>query len=409
MKRLLLTVLAWCMLLSVTVSAEEMPSVMYDVQSGESQETIDAMMTAADASALSVDAKSAILMDMASGTVLFEQNPHEPLPVASVTKVMTLLLVMEAVDDGRLSYTDKVTTSSRAASMGGSQIWLEEHEQMTVEELIKAAAVVSANDACAALAEHLCGTLEAFTANMNERAEELGAQNTRFADCSGLDDTGVSSAYDIALISRELMMNHPDITRFTTVWMDSLRNGASELVNTNRLIRFYNGATGLKTGTTGAAGYCLSATAQRDGLPLCAVVLGGTTTDARFGGARQLLDFGFANYMLYTPPAESFSCEPVKVLHGTSPTVALHAPDGKGMCVERSVGGSVTVKTVTAPDVEAPVEKGQLLGEVIVSAGETELARYPLTAAEAVDKMTVWEGFRRFLAAMTVGATGLGV
>ncbi|MBR5135377.1 MAG: D-alanyl-D-alanine carboxypeptidase, partial [Clostridia bacterium] len=223
------------------------------------------MPTVADVSALNVKAKSAVLMEMTSGTVLFEQNAHAPLPVASVTKVMTLLLVMEAIDDGQLSLDETVTTSARAASMGGSQIWLEENETMSVRDLLKAAVIVSANDACAALAEHLCGTIEAFVAKMNERAKALGAKNTRFVDCSGLSDDGVSSAYDIALISRELMMAHPSIKEYTTVWMDSLRGGASELVNTNRLVRFYNGATGLKTGTTGAAGYCLSATAQRGG------------------------------------------------------------------------------------------------------------------------------------------------
>ncbi len=400
MKRFVSVMLVLCVMLSLTVTGEEIPRYIYDV---ETAETAAELLPVADSSALSVDAKSAILMDMASGTVLYEQNIHEPLPIASVTKVMTLLLVMEAVDDGRLSYDETVTTSSRAASMGGSQIWLEENEQMTVKELLKAAAVVSANDACAALAEHLCGTLEAFTAKMNERARELGAKNTQFADCSGLDDSGVSSAYDIALMSRELMMKHPDITQFTTVWMDSLRGGESELVNTNRLIRFYNGATGLKTGTTSAAGYCLSATAERDGLPLCAVVLGGTTTDARFGGARHLLDFGFANYAIYTPPEESLQCEPIPVLHGTAPSVSVTLPEIKGLCVDKSQRASIAVTTTTATDLEAPVEKGQMVGEVIVTANGEELTRYPLCAGESVEKMTLFRAWCRFLAAMTVG------
>lgn len=404
MKRMMGWVLALVLTLSLPVAAADAPSVIYDTESGETAQTIAELMpTATTATGLTVNAKSAVLMDMTSGTVLFEQNSREALPIASVTKVMTLLLVMEAIDDGRLAYGDVVTASAHAASMGGSQIWLEENEQMTVEELLKAAVIVSANDACAALAEHLYGTTDAFVQRMNQRAQELGATDTRFVDCSGLDDTGVSSAHDIALMSRELMMKHPDIQKYTTVWMDSLRDGKSELVNTNRLVRFYNGATGLKTGTTAAAGCCLSATAQRDGLSLCAVVLGASSSDDRFAGARHMLDYGFANYALFTPTAEQLTVPPVKVLHGTQPQVELMTSGVEGFPVEKAILSQIQVRAEAVADVQAPVEAGQTVGEVIVFTGDRELARYPIKAAAPVEAMTFGRAFYRFFAAATMG------
>lgn len=404
MKRFVCMMLVLCLCFSCTVTAGEAPYFIYDTESGETAQTmLEDLAVVADPSALSVNAKSAVLMDMASGTVLFEQNSHEALPIASVTKVMTLLLVMEAIDSGCIALADTVTASTRAASMGGSQIWLEENEKMTVEELLKAAVIVSANDACAALAEHISGTIEAFVAQMNEKAAALGATDTHFVDCSGLDDTGVSSAHDLALMSRELMMKHPTIQNYTTVWMDSLRGGKSELVNTNRLVRFYNGATGLKTGTTAAAGCCLAATAERDGLPLCAVVLGAPSSNDRFTGARNLLDYGFASYALYTPPAEALVCEPIRVLHGTAQEVAVTPPVIAGMPVEKALLSQIAVRLEMAEDVEAPVEAGQTVGEVIVSTADSELMRVPLTAAAAVERMTWTRAFSRFLAALTVG------
>ncbi len=398
MKRVFTCVAVLCLCLSMTMSVSAERIVNTDDEDEEA-----AIATATEPSALSVNAKAAVLMDMDSGTVLFEQNSHEALPIASVTKVMTLLLVMDAIDDGRLGYDEIVTVSSRAASMGGSQIWLEENEQMTVEELLKAAVIVSANDACAALAEHLCGTLEAFVATMNERAAALGATDTQFVDCSGLDDSGVSSAHDLALMSRELMTAHPAITKYTTVWMDSLRNGQSELVNTNRLVRFYNGATGLKTGTTAAAGCCLAATAERDGLRLVSVVLGAPSSNDRFNGARSLLDYGFASYAVYTPPAESLVCEPLKVLHGVTETVEVVPPTSVKVSVPKTMLSNVKVRVETATDVQAPVEEGQILGDVVVYTDEAELARYPLTAATAVARLTFAKAFLRFLGALSVG------
>ncbi len=398
MKRMMAWVLALCLCLSMSmsVSAERI------VNTGD-EDTEAAIMAATEPAALSVNAKSAVLMDMDSGAVLFEQNSRESLPIASVTKVMTLLLVMEAIDEGRIGYDDVITASSRAASMGGSQIWLEENEQMTVEELLKAAVIVSANDACAAMAEHLCGTLEAFVAAMNERAAGLGATDTHFVDCSGLDDSGVSSAHDIALMSRELMVKHPDITRYTTVWMDSLRGGQSELVNTNRLVRFYNGATGLKTGTTAAAGCCLSATAERDGLRLVSVVLGAPSSNDRFNGARNLLDYGFASYAKYTPPADALVCEPIAVLHGTRPRVEITPPTVAGVSVPKTMLSNVKVRMETASDLEAPVEAGQMVGDVVIFTDDGELARYSLTAAYAVGRMTFGRAFYRFFGALSVG------
>ena len=231
---------------------------------------------------LTLDAPSALLMEKQTGTVLFAKDEHTPREPASVTKVMTLLLTMEAIDSGALSYDDTVTGSAHAASMGGSQIWLKEGEQMRVEDLIKAVCIVSGNDAAVALGEHLAGSEEAFVARMNERAKELGMNDTHFVNCTGLPADGhVTSAYDIALMSRELIWRHPDIRRFTTIWMDSLRDGASMLVNTNKLVRFYPGATGLKTGSTDSAKYCISATAEKDGMELIAVILGGSTSDKR--------------------------------------------------------------------------------------------------------------------------------
>ncbi|MBQ9413670.1 MAG: D-alanyl-D-alanine carboxypeptidase [Clostridia bacterium] len=363
----------------------------------------EAEATAADPSALQVNAASAILMECGSGQTLFEQNAHQPLPIASVTKVMTLLLVMEAIDDGRLRYDDMVTCSARAASMGGSQIWLKENERMSVEDLLNAAAIVSANDACAALAEHLSGTIEAFVAAMNERAAALGATETCFVDCSGLSDDGRSSAYDIALMSRELIGKHPDIQRFTTVWMDSLRDGQSELVNTNKLIRFYSGATGLKTGTTSAAHCCLAATAEREGLSLIAVVLGSPTTNDRFGGARSLLDFGFANYAVVMPSVDEADLLPVRVLHGTKETVTPVPPTPEGVLVEKAQSGRVETRVEMAPDVEAPVEAGQVIGEAVVTADGATLARIPLIAAAAVERLDFWRALWRMWGAVTAG------
>ena len=404
-KRWIALVCVFCLLFSTAVAADGM--VLYDEDGGEpltellaEDEAVWAAGTVpADTSALQVHAKGAVLMDQGSGQVLFEQNSHARVPIASVTKVMTLLLVMEELDGGRLKWEDTVTCSPTAASMGGSQIWLEPGEIMTVEELVKAAAVVSANDACAALGEHISGTIEEFVARMNARAAELGMQDTLFKDCSGLDDSGYSCAYDVAVMSRELM-KHTAIQKFTTIWMDSLRGGASQLVNTNKLVRHYKGATGLKTGTTAAAGHCLSATARRDGTAFVAVVLGCDTTDHRWSGARALLDYGFANFTAYTPAAESLSLSPVKVLGGQLTEVMPAAETPVPLLLKKGTETQVEARVELAADVEAPVVKGQVLGRWKVMLGEEMLAEYPLRAVCEVPETTLPWAYRLLIDAL---------
>ena len=350
--------------------------------------------------ALAIGGKSAVLMELSTGKLLFEKNSHEKLTIASVTKIMTLLLVMEAIDGGLITPEEKVTCSATAASMGGSQIWLEQGETMTVDELLKAAAIVSANDACAALAERICGTIENFVARMNERAAELGMKDTLFLDCSGLSDDAYSSANDVALMSRELM-KHREIQKYTTVWMDTLRGGKSQLVNTNKLVRHYNGTTGLKTGTTQKAGHCLAATAERGGIGFVAVILGCATTDERFGGARAMLDYGFANYTLYTPALDPATLQPIPVLHGMETEVALQPESVTPILLKKGQEKQVTPTTELAEDVEAPVEKGQILGTWRLALEDTVLAEIPIRAAESVEKITVLRALTRLMAALT--------
>ena len=345
---------------------------------------------------LALDAPSAILMEKATGTVLFAKDEHTPREPASVTKVMTLLLTMEAIDSGALSYDDSVTGSAHAASMGGSQIWLKEGEQMCVEELIKAVCVVSGNDAAVALGEHIAGSEEAFVARMNERAKALGMNDTHFVNCTGLPAEGhVTSAYDIALMSRELILHHPDIRRFTTIWMDSLRDGQSMLVNTNKLVRFYPGATGLKTGSTSSAKYCISATAEKDGCELIAVVLGGSTSDKRFADAKALLNYGFASYALVTVVPES-PLPAVPVTLGTQKTVQAVLTENNALLLEKSRAGSLT-QSLSLPDrVEAPVSAGEPLGSLDVFDTEgTLVSSLPLLAGEDVPRVTWRQLFRR--------------
>ena len=345
---------------------------------------------------LTLDAPSALLMEKQTGTVLFAKDEHTPREPASVTKVMTLLLTMEAIDSGALSYDDTVTGSAHAASMGGSQIWLKEGEQMRVEDLIKAVCVVSGNDAAVALGEHLAGSEEAFVARMNERAKELGMNDTHFVNCTGLPAEGhVTSAYDIALMSRELILHHPDIRRFTTIWMDSLRDGQSMLVNTNKLVRFYPGATGLKTGSTSSAKYCISATAEKDGCELIAVVLGGSTSDKRFADAKALLNYGFASYALVTVVPES-PLPAVPVTLGTQKTVQAVLTENNALLLEKSRAGSLT-QSLSLPDrIEAPVSAGEPLGSLDVFDTEgTLVSSLPLLAGEDVPRVTWRQLFRR--------------
>lgn len=354
---------------------------------------------------LTLDAPSALLMEKQTGTVLFAKDEHTPREPASVTKVMTLLLTMEAVDSGALSYDDAVTGSAHAASMGGSQIWLKEGEQMRVEDLIKAVCVVSGNDAAVALGEHLAGSEEAFVARMNERAKELGMNDTHFVNCTGLPAEGhVTSAYDIALMSRELILHHPDIRRFTTIWMDSLRDGQSMLVNTNKLVRFYPGATGLRTGSTSTAKYCISATAEKDGMELIAVILGGSTSDKRFADAKALLNYGFASYSLVTAAPES-PLPAVPVTLGTQKTVQTVLTPDNALLLEKNRAGGLTQSLALPETLEAPIEAGEPLGTLdIFDAGGTAVASLPLLAGESVARVTWWQLFCRCMeAAFCVG------
>ena len=349
--------------------------------------TLSLAMPAA-AEELAVDAQACLLMEKTTGQVLYAVNEHEQLEPASVTKVMTLLLVMEAIDSGALNYDDMVTASAYACSMGGSQIWLEENEQMTVEDMLKAVCVASANDASVALAEHIAGSAEAFVEKMNQRAAELGMADTHFVNPTGLPAEGhVTSAYDIALMSRELILHHPDIRRFTTIWMDSLRDGAFGLNNTNKLIRYYEGATGLKTGSTDNALYCLSATAERDGMELIAVILKSPTSTQRFESAKVLLNYGFAAYGLtHVEPEEPLAAIPVEL--GTAASVMPEVSGDQNMLLTKDKLGTLTVQTEMEPVLSAPVEKGQRVGTLTVTAGDEMLAELPLVAAESVERLS---------------------
>ena len=354
----------------------------------------------AQAAQLEVEGKSALLMDMATGTVLYEKNAHEKLAPASVTKVMTMLLIMEAIDSGAIGWNDTVTASETAAAKGGSQIFLKVGETMSVTDMVKSIAVSSANDCACAMAEHIAGSEAAFVEKMNERAAQLGMNDTHFVNCTGLDDDDgakehLTSAYDIALMSRELMVNHPDIQKFTTIWMDTVRNGSFGLANTNKMVRFYPGATGLKTGFTSAARYCLSATAERDGLGLIAVVMGAETSQIRFNSCKQMLDYGFAGFALVQPelPAEN----QVAVKLGVTDFVTAVPAEQVKLLVDKSQRGSITTQVVLEEQITAPVSKGQKLGTLTVKAGEQILRQVSMVAEEPVTRLTWGDIFLRTL------------
>lgn len=341
---------------------------------------------------LPVQAEAALLMEKETGQVLYAKNEHQALEPASVTKVMTLLLVMEAIDRGTLAYDDVVTVSDYAASMGGSQIFLSPGEQITVEDLLKGVCVSSGNDAAVALAEKTAGVTELFVERMNNRARELGMQDTHFVNCTGLPAEGhVTSAWDIAVMSRELIRRHPDIRRFTTIWMDTLRDGQFQLSNTNKLIRFYPGATGLKTGFTSGAGYCLSATAQRDGMELIAVTMGCESAKIRNAACKQLLDYGFANFALVSPDLEDVPSVPVVL--GKEKTVPLTLGENRQLLVPKAKKAGLTQSVTLEESAAAPVEKGAVLGTLTVKSGGETLLEIPLSAAKAVEKLTFGDVF----------------
>ena len=355
---------------------------------------------------LDVKAKSYVLMDVSNGKLLLGNNEHERLYPASVTKIMTLLLVIENIDSGKLSLEDKVTASTAAAGKGGSQIWLKEGETMTVDELLRAAAIGSANDACTALAEHIAGSEEGFVKLMNARADELGMKDTNFENCTGLDDdteNHLTSAYDIALMSRELL-SHERIQNYTTVWMDSLRSGATELVNTNKLVRFYKGTTGLKTGTTSKAGHCISASAMRKNLHLIAVVLGAENSTDRFEGAKALLNYGFANYETVTPNFDSSLITDVNIIKGIEQSVTPQVEKVLPMTLETGTGAKIQPKINLALSVEAPVEKGQVLGTLDFEIDGNVIASYNIVSPVEIRKINFGDMLIRLLRSLSVRA-----
>ncbi len=350
--------------------------------------------------AISIHAPYAVLMEKSTGTVIYEKAAHEHCPPASVTKVMTMLLIVEAIEAGVLSLDTVVTASETACSMGGSQIWLEPGEQMSVSEMLKCVTVVSANDCAVALAEQIAGSEEAFVQRMNQRAGELGMKDTHFTNCTGLhdDDDHYTSAYDIALMSRELI-RHDMIKEYTTIWMDSIRNGAFGLSNTNRLIFGYEGATGLKTGFTSKAMYCLAATAERDGVEYIAVVLHGETSDLRFDDARTLLNYGFANYSLASlRPGEALP--PVPVTLGAADSVQPIFVGDEYILGQKGALSGLTYDIELAESVPAPVTQGQSLGKMTVRSGDTVLAQVEIAAGGSVERLSFQTVYGHLLGAL---------
>ncbi|WP_411676641.1 D-alanyl-D-alanine carboxypeptidase family protein [Caproicibacter sp.] len=340
-----------------------------------------------------VKAPSAVLMEAQTGKVLYEKNDHEQRACASITKVMTLLLVMEAIDSGKIGMDDTVTASEHAASMGGSDIWLEPGESMTVDDMLKATVIASANDAAVALAEYVAGSEDEFVAQMNQRAKELGMKDTVFKNVNGLDEDGhVTSAYDIALMSKELI-KHKKIYDYTKTWMDNVRGGKTQLVNTNKLLKSYKGITGLKTGTTGKAGSCISATAERDGVSLIAVVLGSSSTSDRFKAASTLLDYGFANWSVVKPQIPPEANVPIVVENGMNAVVEPNVNSNESILVPKGKAGDVKSKVSLNSEIRAPVEEGQVLGKITYSLNNEVLKESEIRAKKAVEAITFTSAF----------------
>lgn len=345
-------------------------------------------------SAISLQVESAVLLEKTTGEIIYEKNSHKRLPPASVTKVMTMLLVVEAIADGKLDLDDTVTGSAHARSMGGSQIWLEDGETMSVDEMLKCVAVVSANDCAVALAEHVAGSEEAFVALMNARAAELGCTDTHFTNCTGLfdDDAHYTSAWDLGIMSRELI-SHDMIKNYTTIWIDTIRDGSFGLSNTNKLIRYYAGATGLKTGYTSKAGHCLAATAEKNGVEYIAVVLKGQSGDARFEAAKTLLNYAFANYALVSLRPD-YALAPIAVELGTADVVQPVCTGPENVLIEKNKAASVSYSLELPEAIHAPVQCGDVLGTLIVRTSDETLAEIPVVAADTVDRMGLFQVFK---------------
>ncbi len=390
--------LAAAIFFSVPVSANEVLSVsdyvsVPDWASGETA-------AIADASSLNLGGKSIILIEETTGQVLYERDADIKMPPASITKIMTLLLTMEAMESGKFTLDTMATCSDHAASMGGAQIWLEEGEQMSVDDIIKAVCIKSANDAAVVLAELVGGSEDGFVNMMNARAAELGMKNTTFKNASGLDAEGhLSTARDISIMSRALM-RHDKIFEYTRIWMDTLRGGQTELVNTNKLIRFYKGATGLKTGTTDGAGSCLSATAERDGLSLIGVVMGFEDSKTRNAAARKLLDFGFANYEIVTPEISEDIPQTLPVKGGMSESVSLKSAAVPSVLTEKNNKGKIESRLSLEKELSAPVKEGQTVGKVDIYVNDKLYNSYAVEAAETVEEMTFFRAFSLILSSV---------
>ncbi len=353
---------------------------------------------------LGLNAKSAILMEESTGNILYESNPDERLPIASVTKVMTMLLIMEAVDSGKISLDDMVTVSENAMSYGGSTMFLETGEQLTVNDMLKGIAVASANDGCVAMAEHLAGSESAFVDMMNEKAKELGMENTHFMNTNGLDeDDHYSSARDVAIMSRELM-KHETIFNYTSIWMDTLRGGKFQLANTNKLIRFYDGANGLKTGSTSQALCCLSAAAKRNDMQLIAVVLGAPTSAERFASAKSLLDYGFANYAVNTQITAGDEVQKIAVEKGVDKEVGVVAGDSCSTLVKKGQEDNITKEIKIDETITAPIEAGQKIGTMTISRDGEVIADIDLNASSAVEKKGIGLIIKDFFATIFFGS-----
>lgn len=364
-----------------------------------------ALLPAVRAAELDLPAPSYVLMERSTGEVLLEHNAHERLRPASVTKVMTLLLIMEALDDGRIGWDDMVQTSAAAAAKGGSQIYLEENEQLPLEEMLKSIVVSSANDCACAMAEHIAGSEAAFVEMMNARAEQLGMTDTHFVNCTGLDDEPeaaehLTTAYDIALMSRELL-GHEAIKKYTTIWMDTVRDGQFGLSNTNKLVRFYDGTTGLKTGYTSAAGHCLSASAERNGMELIAVVLHCASSTDRFESAKALLNYGFSNYALVTPELGELPAVPVTL--GTAAEITPVLADETPILIDKALAAGVETRVCVDESVTAPVEAGQTLGTLTITSGGQTIAERDLVAPEAVEALRWGDVYLQMLRALCMG------
>lgn len=353
--------------------------------------TLQTVSSAEDNNSLSLESGSAILIEKTTGKILYSHNIHEQLRPASVTKVMTILLIMEAIDGGKISYEDTVPCSDNAHSMGGSQIWLDTTENLSVRDMLKSICVVSANDCAVAMAEYLAGSEEAFVQMMNTKAKQLGMNDTTFKNCHGIDEEGhVTSAYDISLMSKELLNNHPSITEFTTIWMDSIRDGKSQLVNTNKLIRNYKGATGLKTGSTSIALYNLSASATRDDLSLIAVIMKAPTTKIRFSEATKLLDYGFANYTSKIFGTKGDIIQTVNVSKAIESQVNAVIEKDASVLIKKGDSGNITQNVIINENIVAPIKQGDVLGKIQFKSGDEVILEQNLVAEKDVAKSTMW-------------------